>query len=154
MNHPCPKEELPEPATVTIDMGDQTEITYDFTQFTRNVLACLAIKKGIFDIQFVNEVAIKEMHKTHLNSHAVTDIITFNLGTNKEPIADIYICFAQAKKQAGEHRVTVLNELKRLIIHGVLHCVGYDDKDKKDQTIMFQKQEAILQTCCKEGVNE
>jgi probable rRNA maturation factor len=80
-----------------------------------------------------------------------TDVITFLI--EKPPFleAEIYINGNQARRQARLYKVTVKNEVTRLVIHGVLHALGYDDKRTKQRKQMFELQERYV-TRCTRGV--
>ena len=53
------------------------------------------------------------------------------------------ICLAQCKKQAKEYKVSVLTEIKKLVIHSMLHLMGYDHIDDKDYEIMDKKEKEL-----------
>ena len=105
-----------------------------------------------FDLPPVNVVFIDEKEMQTLNSeyrkkNSVTDVLSFNVD-NKELLGEIYICPAYVRKTIQKEMFA--EEIVRLIIHGILHLIGYDhDVELNDQTKekveMFVKQEKILQ---------
>lgn len=132
---------------ISISFIDLDVIDFSFKQFVFNVVKHLNIAKGSIDIQFVSKQFIQNMHTKYLNNPNVTDVISFNLGDQSNLMADIYICVYQAKKNASLYQVTLINELKRLIVHGLLHCMGYNDIKETERKVMIDLQENILSEC-------
>jgi rRNA maturation RNase YbeY len=76
---------------------------------------------------FCSDDYLLEINRTHLDHDDYTDVITFCL--SEEPVeADIFISIDRVKENASLFNVPFLTELYRVIVHGVLHCLGYDDK--------------------------
>ncbi len=96
-------------------------------------------------IIFVGDKYITAINKKFLNHNFTTDVITFPLEKRKIISAEIYLNVQQAKRQAKEFAVTLNNEITRLIIHGTLHAIGYDDTEPKLQKRMIQKQERYVE---------
>ena len=59
-------------------------------------------------------------------------------------LGDIFICIPRMMEQANLYGHSEKRELSFLVVHGLLHLLGYDHKTKKEETIMFDKQELIL----------
>lgn len=95
-------------------------------------------------VAFVDKKFIKTLNKKAFRKNSLTDVISFEIGDNSEIAGDIYICLDVAKEQSIEFDVDFEEEIKRLIIHGVLHSLGMEHKfyDKRSQ--MIRVQEAIL----------
>ena len=102
------------------------------------------------DIIFTDDSTISSLHGTYLNDSSPTDVITFDLGDD-EIEGEIYISVERAKLQAEEYRVTLKEELTRLIVHGLLHLKGYDDREETDRRIMKEKEDALVKLFGKEG---
>jgi len=89
------------------------------------------------EIYFVSSSDISEINKNYLNHEGTTDVITFDYSEVKQRIdSEIYISVQDAEENAKIYNVSLELELKRLIIHGVLHILGYDDKDSSKKLIM------------------
>ncbi|MCF8265326.1 MAG: rRNA maturation RNase YbeY [Ignavibacteriales bacterium] len=89
------------------------------------------------EIYFVSSSDISEINKNYLNHEGTTDVITFDYSEVKQRIdSEIYISVQDAEENAKIYSVSLELELKRLIIHGVLHILGYDDKDSSKKLIM------------------
>lgn len=93
-------------------------------------------------IAFVSNLEIKKINNLYRGHNETTDVLSF--GTlNKfdkkgkyEDLAEILISYHIAKKQAKENKISVDDEIKRLLIHGLLHLRGYDHKTKRDRIKM------------------
>ncbi len=105
-------------------------------------------KNAEMNIVFVDNRYIKHLNKKYLNKNRPTDVICF-LIEEKDMFGDVFISVEQAKKQAREQGHLLKKELTLLVIHGVLHLLGYDHMTGKENFIMRQKEDNILQACLK-----
>jgi rRNA maturation RNase YbeY len=105
------------------------------------------ISVGKISCVFVDDNAIKKINTAYLGHRFNTDVITFLIETQPFLEAEIYINMKQARRQARLYNVTVKNELTRLVIHGVLHALGYEDKRTKQRKKMFELQERYVEMC-------
>jgi len=112
--------------------------------YIKAVLKETDVESGHFEFNFVSKRTIKELNKLYLNKTYITDIITFNLGDSDTIIADIYICPEKALENATDLNHSSTDEIKTLIIHGVLHLLGYNDQTEHEKKIMFNEQNRIL----------
>ncbi|MDI6851927.1 MAG: rRNA maturation RNase YbeY [bacterium] len=83
---------------------------------------------------------IKRINRTFLGKNRPTDVISFNL----DEIGEIYISVDTARKRAKEYGFDAEYEMARYCIHGLLHIVGYDHKDKSKARLMGKKEEEYL----------
>ena len=104
-----------------------------------------------FDIQTINYVFcsdeyLLEINKEHLKHDYYTDIITFDMRDAKgQPIeADVFVSIDRVKDNAKEQGLGFLVELHRVLIHGLLHLVGYSDKTKQEAVQMRAQEEKCL----------
>ncbi|OFX34768.1 MAG: rRNA maturation RNase YbeY [Bacteroidetes bacterium GWF2_42_66] len=108
-----------------------------------------AIEKEKFkcgDLSFIfcfDEYLLK-INKEYLNHDYYTDIITFNYVEGNIISGDIFISIDRVRDNAQQYGVSFENELSRVIIHGVLHLIGFDDKDESSQSIMRMKEDEYL----------
>jgi len=81
------------------------------------------------EVNFVDEKAIRILHRDFLQDSSATDVITFDLGATPagQRLAAIAVCVPVAQNYAERYGVSLRAELQRLVIHGVLHLLGYDD---------------------------
>ncbi|HLS59604.1 MAG TPA: rRNA maturation RNase YbeY [Virgibacillus sp.] len=107
-------------------------------------------------ISFVDNQKIKELNRNYRQQNKVTDVISFamqelvegEVGIIGETIplvlGDIVISLDQAKVQANEYGHSLERELGFLIIHGLLHLLGYDHMNEEQEEVMFKKQNELL----------
>ncbi len=103
-------------------------------------------KAGDLNYIFCDDTFLAEMNVKYLNHDTLTDIITFNYNeeNSKTINGDIYISIDRVKENADKFKVPFDTELKRVIIHGVLHLLGYKDKTKADKNTMREKEDNCL----------
>jgi probable rRNA maturation factor len=95
-------------------------------------------------VVFVSDKMIHQMNKKFLSHNYVTDVITFPL--EEQPLqGEIYISLETAKRQAAEFRVTQLNEIARLAVHGTLHLLGYNDHTVEERQAMTNQENRMIQ---------
>jgi len=98
------------------------------------------------DISFIfcSDAYLLKVNNQYLNHDYYTDIITFDYVENNIISGDIFISCDRVKENAAEYKTGFENELSRIIIHGVLHLLGFKDKNKKDKLLMTQKEDFYL----------
>jgi rRNA maturation RNase YbeY len=79
-----------------------------------------------------------------LNRDYFTDIITFDNSNGNLISGEMYISLERVKDNAEIYKVELLSELYRVIFHGILHMMGYKDKDEKEEAVMREKENAYL----------
>jgi probable rRNA maturation factor len=90
---------------------------------------------------FCSDEHLLPLNEFYLKHNTLTDIITFDNSDIKEGIeGDIYISIDRIQENANKFEESFEKELLRVIIHGVLHLLGYDDKSEKDSKIMREKE--------------
>ena len=93
---------------------------------------------------------IRTLNREFRNVDRVTDVLTFPAWEGEISLSadgylgDIMICYERAKEQAIEYGHSLERELSFLAVHGVLHLLGYDHMTEPDETVMREKQTAIL----------
>lgn len=103
-------------------------------------------KKEIGEINYIfsdDEYMLNKNIK-YLNHDTLTDIITFDYSNGNNLTSDIIISVERVKENAGIFKTNFLEELNRVIIHGILHLCGYDDKTEKLKIKMRQKEDIYL----------
>jgi probable rRNA maturation factor len=98
------------------------------------------------DLIFIltNDTNIKNLNKKFLKHNYYTDVISFNYGDEKKVEGEIYISLDTVKINAINYEVSYNLELLRVIIHGVLHLCGYEDKSKNDRIKMRRKENFLM----------
>ena len=95
------------------------------------------------DYIFCSDEFLLEVNRTHLDHDFYTDIITFPLNSNPV-MAEIYISIERVKENAASFFKSFDDELHRVMIHGILHLVGYDDHEEHDVEIIRKKEEEYV----------
>ena len=101
---------------------------------------------GSLNIIFCSDEHLLGINRDFLQHDYYTDIITFDLSaSNKAPLeAELYISVDRVKENATTLGQPFYRELHRVIFHGLLHLLGYKDKQKKDQAFMREMEERLL----------
>ena len=112
----------------------------------RTTLADEGTTHGEVSLTLVGDDRIRALNRDYLGRDRVTDVISFDLHGPDEPLlADIYIGYPQALRQAAELGLSAHEELVRLAIHGTLHALGYDHPaDDRFASAFFLRQEALV----------
>lgn len=107
----------------------------------------LSLKIAHLQINILNGADIIALNQKYLNHDYNTDIITFDYRVDlANPIdGEIFISFEDAQKNAEKYKVSLNNELMRLIIHGVLHLSGFDDKSPIEKRKMKKMENYFLE---------
>ena len=100
--------------------------------------------EGDLTFIFCSDNYLLEINKQYLQHDYFTDIITFNYNENEVISGDIFISLDTVKSNAEEYKVTFFNELLRVIVHGILHLIGFDDKTSEQKKIMREKENEAL----------
>lgn len=111
------------------------------------------VKKGI-EVVVVDKKEIRQLNKLYRHKDAPTDVISFalNEGGSKDsflsisdsPLGEVYLCPEVIKNQAERFGIPYRLEFLRMLIHGVLHCAGYDHEKRSDADVMFALQESLV----------
>lgn len=94
---------------------------------------------------FCDDEYLLDINRKYLNHDYYTDIITFDYVEEDIISGDLYISVDTVRDNAEQFKVSFQEELSRVIIHGVLHLLGVDDKTPEDQTVMTQRENESLQ---------
>ncbi len=112
--------------------------------------------KNEINVFFVSEKVIKDLNKKFRKINRSTDVLSFAERDQKEKfinpvltdnfLGEVYLCPNWIKKQAVQQGINFEEELTRVLIHGILHLVGYEHQEvsKSESEKMFQKQEEII----------
>jgi probable rRNA maturation factor len=100
-------------------------------------------QSGLVNIVLASDSEVRALNRTYRRLDKVTDVLSFEWH-EKEMLGEIYIAEAQTKRQAVAYGVSYRAELKRLIIHGVLHLCGYDHLKPAERAVMRKREDFFL----------
>ena len=137
--------------TISDNYGYKKDYSYLDEVFS-HTLEDQKVENAIFSVIFVGEKEIQELNKKYRNIDKVTDVISFAFEDNSNLVynnirvlGDIYICIPKMISQAEEYGHSEKRELSFLCCHGLLHLLGYDHvNNKEEEKIMFELQERLL----------
>ncbi len=112
----------------------------------QSVLRYESVRSCQVSVVFVGSRFIRGINRRFLRHDYVTDVIAFPLGDgNRTPVeGELYINLDRAKSQAREYGVTFTEETRRLIIHGTLHVLGYEDSPARRKAEMTRREDLLL----------
>lgn len=99
---------------------------------------------GNINFIFCKDAYLKHLNKKYLNRNYLTDVISFDNSEERIIQGEIFISLDRVKENSKIYGESIKNELDRIMIHGVLHLIGYKDKTLKDREIMREKEEFYL----------
>ena len=109
------------------------------------------VNNGVVNIIIVDNKRIREINKEYRKIDKETDVISFALEDDDtfielpiRVLGDIYISIDRVKLQAKDYGHSEKREICFLVVHGILHLLGYDHMNASDEKVMFSKQEKIL----------
>ncbi len=103
-------------------------------------------KQKIVNINYIfcSDKHLLKINKEYLNHDYFTDIITFDYADNTGVSGDIFISIDRVKFNANDYGVSIQDELHRVMVHGLLHLLGYKDKKPEQQKVMTSKEDFYL----------
>ncbi|MCH2229431.1 MAG: rRNA maturation RNase YbeY [Crocinitomicaceae bacterium] len=99
---------------------------------------------GDVNLVFCSEAFLLEMNQKYLNHDYHTDVITFDYTENDVVSGDLFISIDMVRHNAVFNNCGFIDELRRVVVHGVLHLCGYNDKTLVDQEKMSMKEDECL----------
>jgi len=104
-------------------------------------------KKNLNNLNYIfcNDNALLEINRKYLNHNFYTDVISFDLSSSrKEILADVYISVDRIRENAKSFKTTLKEELHRVMLHGLLHLCGYNDKTEVQRQLIRKKEDFYL----------
>lgn len=93
---------------------------------------------------FCSDNYLQKLNREFLSHEDLTDVITFNYATKKNLTGDVFISIERVKDNAATYNTSFKEELARVMIHGVLHLMGHNDKKTKDKELMRGLEDEFL----------
>ena len=112
-----------------------------FKQWLERVIRSEGKELGELSFIFCDDDYLLELNQKYLDHDTYTDIISFSSNVGNTISGDIFISTERVLENAHKYEVSFIEELKRVLVHGVLHFCGYDDLSSKEQVVMRTKEE-------------
>ena len=116
----------------------------EISQWISSVISTEEFKEGDINYIFCDDDYLHKLNVEFLNHDTLTDIISFDYTVGKKLHGDIFISVDRVKENAKDFKVSFKDELHRVLVHGVLHYCGYNDKTDKDAQLMRDKENYYL----------
>ena len=111
-----------------------------------DVISSEGFQVGEINYIFCDDSYLNKINQEFLNHDTFTDVISFDYTLGKEIGGDIFISIERVLENAEKFNEVFENELHRVMIHGILHFMGYKDKTKKEKTLMRTKEDENIFT--------
>lgn len=122
-------------------LDNETELS----RWISGVISSEGFKHDEISYVFCDDKYLHKLNVEFLNHDTLTDIISFDYSVGKIIQGDIFISIDRVEDNAKDFGVSFEEELKRVIIHGVLHYCGYKDKTDSDKRLMREKENHYLE---------
>ena len=128
------------------DMEETADLDDDWLNITcKNILNDKDQNTANISIILTNDKKLLQLKNKYFQQDVLTDVITFNLEEDGDPIdGEIYISLNRVSENAREFKQDTDRELKRVIIHGCLHLLGYDDQTPEGKKTMNRMEDHYL----------
>lgn len=131
-----------------IDFHYETDFQLDNENKFKNWILSIFEMENSFcgDINYIfcGDEYLLNINQKHLMHDTYTDIITFDYSVNNQISSDIFISIERVKENAVTHTVDFTDELLRVMCHGILHLLGFNDKTDTDKDIMRSKENEVM----------
>lgn len=97
-------------------------------------------------VLFTDDKNMRELNRSYRNIDKTTDVLSFPQGfdADNHVLGDILISLDSALRQAETYKVDAEDEIERLLVHGILHLLGYDHMEKRERKIMREKENILI----------
>ena len=134
--------------TVQLEYDNAEKLNID-ENWVRNICEKILIankqNEASITIIFSNDSKLRKLKNEYFGEDVFTDTISFNLEEEGNPIeGEVYISLERVSENATTFKQDFITECQRIIIHGCLHLLGYNDETPEDKTKMIQLEETYL----------
>ena len=116
----------------------------ELSTWIKNAINSLGFLVGDLNVIFCSDEHLKEINIKYLNHDNYTDIITFDYSEKNLISGDLFISTDRIKENSSKNKVKFIVELYRVIIHGVLHLCGFNDKTSAEKKKIREKEDYLL----------
>jgi rRNA maturation RNase YbeY len=128
-----------------INFNYETDFILDSEQNIASWLSAVIIsekkKEGEISYIFCDDEYLHKINVEYLNHDTLTDVISFDYTMGNEISGDVFISVERVKDNAADFKVSFKEELKRVLVHGILHYCGYKDKGEAEELLMRSKED-------------
>lgn len=126
-----------------LETEEITEINQN-KKWLNQVISNEAKEEGDITYIFCDDDYLLEKNIRFLNHNTLTDVITFDYCEGNSVSGDIFISIERVKENSEVFKVDFLTELNRVMVHGLLHLLGYKDKTERQSNLMRKKENYYL----------
>jgi probable rRNA maturation factor len=113
----------------------------EIEKWLSEVIVSESKKEGDINYIFCDDEYLHEINVKYLDHDTLTDIISFDYSIGNELHGDIFVSVERVADNAKDFNVSFDEELKRVLVHGILHFAGYKDKSEEDELLMRSKED-------------
>jgi probable rRNA maturation factor len=122
----------------------------EVTAICQQILAYFELENVELTVILESDLFIQQLNLDYRGIDSPTDVLSFDIDhidpeTGRRYLGDIIISVDTAERQAEVHKVNLKDELTLLVVHGVLHLLGYDHSEEHEQKEMWEKQRVVLE---------
>lgn len=129
----------------TEDISYQLKDKLKLKRWVKDTITAEGYKLDELNYILCSDAYLLQINQQYLNHDTYTDIVTFdNSEREKRITGDIFISVERTQENAGKYQVSPETELHRVIIHGILHLLGYKDKKPAEKQLMTEKEDFYL----------
>jgi probable rRNA maturation factor len=136
-DHPTPDTGPPGPRVLVSDRQETIVDGEALAELARETLTAEGVTEGELSISFVLPEEMADLHRRYMGEEGPTDVLSFPLGEDGL-LGDVIICLEEARRNNPDHPTA---ELRLLVVHGVLHLLGYDHETEEERREMWSRQE-------------
>ncbi len=114
-------------------------------KWIKNVIEINGKSVGSINYVFCDNEYLLEINKKYLNHYYFTDVITFDYNQKEFIAGDIFISIDMVRENSMNYKVDFIEELLRVMVHGILHLLGFGDKNRSEKNKMRQMENKWLE---------
>jgi probable rRNA maturation factor len=140
-------DDADEPDVDLLNRQDLPADLEELADLARRTLRAEGVSQGELSVSLVTEAEISELHARYMGETGPTDVLSFPQDQEPSPnghtrlLGDVVICPAVAARQGPD----LAAELRLLLVHGLLHLLGYDHQEEGERRAMWERQEAYTE---------
>jgi rRNA maturation RNase YbeY len=121
-------------------LGNEMQLS----EWIKKVISTEGYKLEEVNYIFCDDEYLLKLNVEFLDHDTLTDIISFDYSVGKIIQGDVFISIERVADNAKDFKVAMLEELQRVMVHGILHYCGYNDKSESEEILMRQKEDHYL----------